>query len=221
MTTLRDRALALVTDVDDLPFVLVESTTGELAHTTIVTTNSARAMIAGRRAVRELAATAAAYAIVIDSFVRLDDVRSDALLVEHATRGDATAEVTVHTYGRDGNALVLSVAIPFERRPSALVPLDAFALQWGAIHPDFYRARDNHAAYSINHALETDEQIVRTARFLGARARMLRVHLPRDPSPMQTAHVDDRGQAITAAQREDLVRRLNGVMAVEFRSERD
>ncbi|GEM_PF-4290349 len=207
-----DVVLALVESADEItPFVFAERAEGNV-HATIVTANSARAMILGRRMVRDQLAEATAYAIVCDSFVRIEGVRHDAVLIEHAARGELTAEIVAYPYRATEDGLSIGEAVPFQRRPTALVPLDPHALDWGPIIPDLYNAGLNKAAHSVTHRLDTDDAVDRTIRFLGARARMFARHLPPTPPPGQLAFIDLRGQTVPEARRARLTNGLAGVM---------
>ena len=209
-------ALSLVVGPDPIPFVLIDRPAGHV-HSTLVTTNSVRAAILGRRIVRDHAAEATAYAIVWDGYARVDDARTDAIIVEHGAREDRSAELVAYPYRRAGESLVFGEARPFRRRPSALRPLDPEALGWGPVRPDFYRPADNVAIHVVNHMLEAGH--ANTVRFLRGRARVFARHLPQSPPPRQRAVVDVRGQTIDDADVTALRDALAGVMTVELLGE--
>jgi len=202
---------------DTLPFVLLAGVQG-MKNLTIVTDRSDRALSLGRRMVRQQAEGATEYVIVVDVFVDLVRERSDALLVEVGAAGNDTAHVTAYRYRRGDKPELFGEPILYEKRPSSLVRLDPFTLDWNAITPDLYNKEDKHAVHIVNHDLESADNVARTVRFLRARARYFARHLPADGK--QTAFVDVRGQRVSPAHREMLARGLAGALGLKYIEEK-
>jgi hypothetical protein len=144
-----------------VPFAHLVETDGPVSQVAIVTRSSDHALHMGRRFVRDRAGGLDEYAIVVDAHLRIEGQRHDALLVEVGTRTEKVANVTGHVYtrGPDGRPASSGAPIAYEGRPSALVPFDPFALDWGAVTPDRWNPGDAHAI-----------------RFVHARARYLARH---------------------------------------------
>ena len=216
MATLHEQALAIAIasippdDGPVFPFALA-STAGVLQHTTIVTSNSHKAMATGRRMVLE--ARADEYAIVVDTYIRVEGERFDALFIEYGDRD--VARVIAQRYRRAPGVELVGEPLDVERRPSAIVPLDPFELSWGGVTPDMYNKTENRAVHVVNHELQSSEHIARTARFLRARARVFRTALP--PNCKQTAFIDDRGQTVARA---ELTSALGTDLDIIYMSER-
>jgi hypothetical protein len=219
MPPLRDRALelALVSLAEGplIPFMLLVGKDQVLADCTIVSPRSDSALSAARRVVRERANDIVEYAIIVDTYLRLEGERTDGLLIEVGTR--ESAHVTAHPYRRvSGTPTLIGEPIDYERRPSSMVAFDPFTLDWGPITPDFYNREQNHAIHVVNHLLEADN-IARTLRFLRARVRNFNRHLP--DGAQHTAFFEDRGQVVTDTIRATLADGLEGTMAVRYISE--
>ena len=223
MSKLRDEALEIgVASLDPsgpmLPFVLVKSTDGGLMNFTLVVDRSDQALEVGRRMVLEHAAKIEEYALVVDSYLRIDGVRHDVLLVEHGRAKAATARVTAHRYHHaDDGAVLDGEPIDFEQRPSALAPLDPNLLDWGAVTPDFYNDEQNHAVHVVSHALAAPAEVNRTVRFVRGRARWFARHLP--AGAKQSVFVEDRGRDLSEATRDALARGFGDALAVRYLSE--
>lgn len=223
MSTLRDEALKIgIESIDPsgpmLPFVLARGVDGKMMHFTLVVDRSDQALETGRRMVLEQAATISEYALVVDSYLRVDGVRHDVLLVESGAAGEPTVRVTAHRYRHAADTAVLDgEPIEVEQRPSALLPLDPQLLDWGAITPDFYNEEQNHAVHVVSHALDMPEQVARTVRFIRGRARWFARHLPE--GAQQSVFVEDRGRDLTDATRDALVSGFGDALAVRYLSE--
>jgi hypothetical protein len=212
MTRLRELALELSSEgLQDgmIPFALIAASDG-LKKLTIVTDRSNKAAYLGRRLVREQGGDE--YAIAVDTFLRIDGVRHDAILVESGTRESHAAEVTAHTYAAGKFAAVHEMGT----RPSALHAWDPFGLDWGGVTPDFVNEDQNAAVLVGNHRLESAESVARTVRFFRARAEYLTARMP--PGGTCRIFLDDRGQTVSAATRAELLRGL-APSAVQFLSE--
>jgi len=214
--SLRERALDLAkVSLDDgpvLPFVLLASAGELLQHITVVSANSHAAMSAAHRIVREQGGASDEYAIVVDTYVRVEGQRHDAVLVEAGHRGADEVIVVAQRYsGRD----FVGELLEYERRPPAYVKVDPQALRWGAATPDFYNDKQKHAIHVINHLLEPDN-VTRTVRFVRARARHFERNLPR--GTQQSAFIEDRGQDVSPELRERFERELVGI-GVQYMSE--
>ena len=199
-----------------MPFAMAK--TGDaLQHFTIVTTNSHKAMHLGRRIVRESAPDADEYAIVADTFIRVDGERSDALSVEFGNREGG--RVIAQRYRKDGAAIItLGEPLDVERRPSALVLVDPNELEWGGITPDFYNSQIKVAVHAMSHRMETSEDAARTVRFLRGRSRRFALALP--PGSTQMAFVDNLKKTIDPARIMELARGLDGAMTLDLASDR-
>jgi hypothetical protein len=216
MATLHEQALemAIASIPEDdgplFPFALI-SAAGKLQHVTIVTSNSHKAMAVGRRMVLEQGGDE--YAIVTDTFVRVEGERFDAVFVEYGDRD--VGRVIAQRYRRTSKVELIGEPLDVERRPSAFGRVDPFTLPWGGVTPDMYNKNENHAVHSITHELQSSEHIARTVRFLRARARVFRAALP--PNSKQTAFIDDRGQNISRA---ELASGLAGELDLVYVSDR-
>ena len=220
MTDLFERALALAferfgTDGQSAPFALVVGETIECL--TIITDRSDKAAYLGRRLVRGRSASATAYAIAIDAFVRRDGARLDAIIVEGAKRGESDARLVAQPYRLvRGAPERLGAPVFVGARPSELVDWDPHSLDWGPITPDVYVDAQKLAVYVVNHDLESAENVARTIRFLRARVRHHAPHLPE--GSVQLVHYDDRGQSVTSRSRAVLADVADDVQ-VRFSSE--
>lgn len=200
-----------------LPFALVVGPEGRIECLTIVTDRSDKAAWLGRRLVRERSASARAYAIATDAFVRRGDERLDAVVVEAARRGEAFARVTAQPYAvGGGRATRLGEPVSLGERPSELEPWDPWSLDWGPITPDVYSESQRLAVHVVNHRLDSEENVARTIRFVRARVRHHAPHLP--PGTSQLVHYDDRGQSIPESTRERL-RQASSAAQARFTSE--
>jgi hypothetical protein len=201
-----------------LPFALFSGVDGGMQCLTIVTDRSDKAAYLGRRLVRENAASAEAYAIATDAYVRRDGERLDAVIVETATRGESAAQLVAQPYERNAAepARRLGTPIDLGTRPSELVRWDPFALDWGAVTPDIYVEARKMAVHAVNHDLDSVENVGRTVRFLRARIRHHAPHLP--AGSVQLVHFDDRGQTLTSDTR-DALRALSEVAQIAFTTE--
>ncbi len=210
MSDLLERTLSLSFDRlgsgdSMLPFALVVGPANTVECLTIVTDRSDKAQYLGRRLVRERAPRAVEYAIATDAFVRQNDERLDAVIVEVGRRGEPAAYVVAQPFERSvGNAQRVGNPLPLGTRPSELVAWDPHSLHWGSITPDVYVAAQNLAVHVANHNFESDENVRRTVRFLRARIRHHAPHLPAGCS--QLVHYDDRGQFMTNEARTMLAR---------------
>jgi hypothetical protein len=225
VSKLRDEALELgIASIDPsgpmLPFVLAMGTDGKLIHLTLVVDRSDQALEVGRRMVLERAKEIAEYVLVVDSYLRIDGVRHDVLLVESGAANAPTARVTAYRYRHAADTAVVEGApIDFEQRPTALLPLDPHLLDWGSITPDFYNDEQNHAVHVVSHALDVPAEVARTIRFVRGRARWFARHLP--AGAKQSVFVEDRGRELTEATRDTLLHGFGDALAVRYLSELD
>ena len=223
MSGLLEEALALAFDRlgsggQMMPFALVAQDDGATACLTVVTDRSDKAQYLGRKLVRERARAAREYAIATDAFLRRDGERVDAVIIETARRGEASARMVAQAYRLvGGSAQRLGEIAPLGERPSVLEAWDPSSLDWGAITPDVYVAAQKLAVHVVNHDFASDENVERTVRFLRARARHHARHLP--PGSTQLAHYDDRGQTLSDPARERLTRGVAPELQVRFMSE--
>lgn len=192
VTSLLDHAVMLASEglPELVPFALVQAAT--LHHATIVTERSDTAMHLGRKMVRRHRADASAYVIAIDTYIRVDGERTDAVMFEHGTRDADVAELFAWPY-RD--RAWSGDRIPMGPRPSLLVDIDPVEFPWGdAITPDLVSADRTVAVHCISHDLSTDAAVARTIRFVRARIRSHARALPSDMR--QLVSVDDRGPLV-------------------------
>ena len=223
MAELRDEALELALselgpEGKLIPFVLATMRDGTRTHFTLVVERSDIALWVARNTVLSQASTIERYAIVVDTYLRIDGERHDAVIVEVGSHDAEVAHVTAHPYTRAAGAATAGAPLDFERRPSALRPLDPFALAWSpGVTPEFFNEEENHAVHVINHELGSMERVVRTIRFVRARARHFARHLP--ANARQSVFIEDRGQDISAESRDLLARGLADVVTVGYVSE--
>jgi hypothetical protein len=165
---------------------------GELHVTTIVTDGDDRAYALARKQVR-LRSDVDAYVIATRS------TTNAALSCETATRGDQRARRLVcDPLGHAEDQELASV-------PTALAPVDPWALNWGPAKPDQTQADKRLAVHVVNHDL-SDENARRTLRFLQARVRSFAKNLP--PDWQQAVFIDDRGQRVPEATSGEIRRSL-------------
>jgi hypothetical protein len=190
-----------------IPFALASGPQGIL-NFTIVVDRSDEALEMGRKIVLDHANEIEQYVICVDTYLRIDGQRCDAILLEIGRRGEAT--VFAYRYERaNGKATIVGNEIEFERRQSALAKPDPFLFDWGGITPDMFNEELNHAVHIVGHELESSENVARTIRFVRARARHFARHLP--DGAKQSAFIEDRGQNITPQTRGRLASELGGV----------
>jgi hypothetical protein len=223
MNDLLERALALSfdrlgSDGQMLPFALVVGAGDATECLTIVTDRSDKAAYLGRRLVRERARTTVEYAIATDAYVRRNDERLDAVIVEVGKHGEPSAQVLAQPYRMsDGRAQRVGSPLSMGSRPSELEAWDPHSLDWGAITPDVFVEAQKLAVHVVNHNFESDENVERTVRFLRARIRHHAPHLP--PGASQLVHYDDRGQSLTSGARTSLAYGIGAHIPVRFTSE--
>ncbi|MEO8702511.1 MAG: hypothetical protein ABI867_20875 [Kofleriaceae bacterium] len=210
-----EQAGALLGEGPVIPYALVEGADGTLQAFTIVTQRSDTAFVLARRIVRTHAAKAVAYAITIDTFLRIEGVRTDAILVEVGRR-DEMATITAHAYA---NGAWSGQPVPFDARPSVIGDdNDPRAWTWTAVMPDRYNPTENKVAHIVNHRLSDANEIDRTVRFVHARAANVARNTPLTPPLRQIVAIEDRGQDLDAVKRAAIVNGLEG-FAVQWISE--
>lgn len=202
-----------------LPFALFVGLDGAMECLTIATDASNKALFLGRRLVRAKRETLRAYAIVTDAYVRREEQRVDAIIVEVSARGQPVAWVGAQPYRivAAGEATWVGERLSLGSRPSELEAWDPHTLDWGDVAPDLYNEQRRLAAYVVNHDLQTAGNVQRTLRFLRARLRHHRRHLPQGAGQMVI--YDDRGQLVRDETRRALGALPDGV-GISFLSAR-
>ena len=133
----------------------------------------------GRRAVREAAEKAIAYAIVWDGYLRLESGRVDAFFVEVAGRTDEASRVLARPYAeRDGGGIdFLGDVVQVALQRNALFGDDVFMLPWNESvlfdgeHDD---ARGRVASHVVQCNVADAANLARVARVARARAHYAR-----------------------------------------------
>lgn len=181
---------AIATGGSLIPFVNLARGDQTLSIT-IVTTSSDQAFVLGHEAVRRHADGARAYCLVVDAYVRVDGERSDAFVIEYGELDRPTAQRYAQPYRATANGPERLGELQLVGEvPSALEPVDPFALDWGPITPDLFHEQKQIAVHVVNHALGDDESRTRTMRFLEARILRFAENLPE--GCQQIVLVEDR-----------------------------
>ncbi|HEY3448186.1 MAG TPA: hypothetical protein VGK67_17655 [Myxococcales bacterium] len=176
-----------------IPIVVLDlGTSKELLR--VVVASSEQAQLQGHKLIRARS-DAKAYCSVTDVYASTKAGRQDALLIEQARRDCPRAELFLQLL--DDQGLRVGELQPFGTTVSAFEPVDPHDLDWGAIQPDIV-TRDDVAVHVVNHNFAVRENEALTVRFVCARMRHYKMHLP--PEVRQAVHVDDRGQSLGADQ---------------------
>jgi hypothetical protein len=161
--------------------LLTRRASGRTVFTMMVADGSDRAVALARRDVRKRR-DVVEYAVVTRMNV---GTNQKVMIIEGASRGDTHAVRFAESVSPEPRREDLAAV------PSAFVPIDPWALDWGPVTPDLMSQDSTVAAHVVNHEL-SGANVGRTLRFLRARIRFHARHLP--PGCAQEVVVDTRGQ---------------------------